>query len=273
MNELQEKLLDIMAWFHNFCVKENLRYYVIGGTFLGAIRHKGFIPWDDDIDVGMPRRDYEKLITVFQNENNHKIDKFKLETPYSNASDYLYTFSKLYDTTTTMVEKLRIECKRGIYLDIFPLDGIGDTKEEAYKNFKKIDFLNMFLMTRVCAIRKSRSFYKNAAIVVSRIIPNFIIDNKKLSQKVDQLCKKLDFDTSNYVCNCMSPYRSTEIIEKRLLGKPTEYQFESITVYGPEYYDEYLKHIFGDYRKFPPKEKQVSHHDFVMFDLNKSYLE
>ncbi len=111
--ELQECLLEMLHWFHDFCISHNLRYYALGGTMLGAARHKGFIPWDDDLDVGMPRDDYEKLFTLMK---YHPGDRYMLETPYSNAPEYNYCFFKLYDTKTTLVENLKYKIKRGVYM-------------------------------------------------------------------------------------------------------------------------------------------------------------
>lgn len=271
MTPLQESIFQILKWFDRLCRKENLRYYVIGGTFIGAVRHKGFIPWDDDADVAMPRQDYEKLIELFSKYKDNRIDRFLLETVDSKADDFFYTYGKLYDTTTTMIERTRKRCRRGVFLDIFPLDGLGNTMEEAKINFKRFDRLNMFLLTRTCALRKERKFYKNVAILISRCIPSFMVNEKKLAKRFDTMCKERDFDNCKYVCN-LSGYRSREIMERKLLGNPCEYEFEGIRVLGPELYDEYLTHIFGDWRKLPPKDKQISNHDFISYDLKKSYL-
>ena len=249
---LQSKLLTMLEWFHRYCVNNNLRYYVVEGTAIGAIRHKGFIPWDDDIDVGMPRKDYNRLMLLF----DKKIDNYILETPYSSNKEYIYPWCKLYDTTTTKIEKMRRTCKLGIYLDIFPLDGLGDTLEDSVRNYKKIDFLNMLWATRVCALRKDRGIIKNFAIVVSRLIPQFILNDKKLIQKIDIECQRLDFDNSNYVSCTLSTYRSKEIMLRSVYGKPTEYMFENIIVYGPQEYDNYLKTIYGEWWVLPPEEKR-----------------
>lgn len=147
MNELQKKLVDILSWFHNLCNNNNLNYYAIGGTALGAIRHGGFIPWDDDIDVGMPRTDYEKFIKIA----NKYSKKYAIEYPGINK-DFLYPYAKIYDTQTTLIENKRYKIKRGIYIDVFPLDGIGNTKKESLKNFKKIDILINMLCSMSCAI-------------------------------------------------------------------------------------------------------------------------
>lgn len=269
LNPLQQKLLETLKWFHEYCEENDIKYYVCGGTQLGASRHGGFIPWDDDVDVAMPRPDYEKLIASLKD----KTGRYVLETPYSGNKDYLYTFAKLYDTTTTLVEHTKHNCKRGIYLDIFPLDGVGNSSEDVKKIFPKVDRANKFLMTRSCAIRKGRSFYKNAAICVSRLVPQFIVNDKKLSIKVDILAKKCNYDDSKYVVNYMGAYGIKEMVEKRIMGTPKKYAFEDIYVYGVEYDDEYLTHLYGDWRKLPPEDKRVSHHDFMEIDLERSYLE
>lgn len=266
LTPLQNKLLEMLKWFHDYCCSNQIRYYAAGGTLLGAIRHKGFIPWDDDIDLVLPRPDYEKLISLF----NEPMNGYILETPYSGNKDYLYSFSKLYDTSTTLIENLRYKCRRGVYIDIFPLDGLGN--DEFYmRNFSKIDRWNMFLMTRTCAIRKDRPTYKNAAIIISRLIPSIIIDNKELAIKIDRLAAMHDYESSDYVANVMGNYREKEIVKKHIFGNPTLYTFENIEIFGAEHYDEYLTKIYGDWRKLPSKEKQVSHHDYVELDLDKAY--
>ncbi len=265
--ELKQKLTEMLAWFHNYCVEHNLRYYVLGGTMLGAVRHKGFIPWDDDIDVGMPRADYEKFAQLMESE---KKEKYRLETPHSAAKDFTYTFSKIYDTTTTLIENTKVETKRGIYLDLFPLDGLADTLEESQKRFKKIDFRFNFLLARVTSFRKGRSLMKNIAVILFPIIP---FNNKKLQIEIDEMCKERDFDNCKYGGNLLGAWRFKEVMESSIMGTPTLYQFENIYVYGAEHYNEYLTHLYGDWNKLPPKEKQVTHHEYKECNLHKSYLE
>ena len=117
MNEMQTRLREMMQSFHGFCVKHNLRYYLVAGTCLGAVRHKGFIPWDDDIDVGMPRADYNRFIELVKTEKMG--ENYAVEDPLEN-DDYIYAFAKMYDTSTTLIENTANKLKRGIYIDIFP---------------------------------------------------------------------------------------------------------------------------------------------------------
>lgn len=268
LSPIQEKLLDMLQWFHNFCVLNNICYYAAGGTMIGAARHKGFIPWDDDIDVVVPRRDYNKLISIFQEQKDH----YYLETVNNEKKDFLYSYAKLYDTNTTLIEHTKTDCKRGIYIDVFPLDGVGNTEKEAIKNFRKFDRINMFLMMRTCAIRKERSWYKNLSILLARMLPARLVDERKIVVKLDKIANYINRDDAIYVANLMGTYRSKEIILRELFGQPTLYQFENISIYGPEKYDEYLTCIYGDWKALPPENKRKTSHDFIKMDLNNSYM-
>lgn len=268
MTDLQHKLLAMLEWVITFFQNNNIKYYIVGGTLLGAVRHEGFIPWDDDIDIALPRSEYLKFIDLM---GTKVIEGYRLESPYEESTNFLYTYSKLYDTRTTLIERQRRSIKRGLYIDIFPLDGLGDDEHSANKRFKLIDRKNMFLMARTCALRKQRRFLKNIAIIYARCIP--FINEKKLALRIDEMSSKYDFETSEYIANLNGAYREKEIFEKKVFGKPTKYRFESIEVFGPEHYNEYLTQLYGDWKKLPPENKRGIQHDFALLDLKKSYLE
>lgn len=270
MTGMQGRLVEIFKWFHCFCVEHNLRYYMLGGTMLGAARHQGFIPWDDDIDVGMPRKDYEEFLELTKNK---KYGNFLVEGIDTPNIDFFYGYAKVYDTKSLLVENNRYRIKRGLFIDVFPIDGISNEKNEVKKYVAPICAKYNLLVARTCALRKERKWFKNAFVCVSRLIPNFIIDNKKLMFSIDEMCRRRDFDSYSIVGNLYGAWGQKEIMEKKFFGKPTLYVFESIQAYGVEDYDGYLTNIYGDWRKLPPKEKQVTHHDFLKCDLYKSYLE
>ena len=266
--ELKRKLTDMFCWFHNFCEENELRYYALGGTMLGAVRHQGFIPWDDDIDIGMPRADYTRLAELLKDHTGRYI----LETPQSSNPDYFYPLSKLYDTETTLIENTRCKIRRGIFLDIFPLDGAGNTLQEAETTFQKVWCKRKLLLAMTTGYRNGRSLYKNLAVFAARLIPSWIINRKKLLLDLDALCAEKDFDSCKYIGNFYGAWGMREVMPRRFLGNPTVYSFENRIIYGAEDFDSYLTSLYRNWQQLPPVEKRVSHHDFLYFNLDKSYL-
>lgn len=270
MTDTQKFLVDMLAWYHDFCRYNNLRYYVTGGTMLGAVRHHGFIPWDDDIDVGMPRSDYEAFMNLTL---NRKFSHYVVETARMGNKDFIYPFTKLYDTRTTLIENARNPIKRGLYIDIFPLDGIGNTIEEAEKNYKPIYNKINLLSAITCTYERRRKWYKNVAIAIGRLIPHIVVEPRKLLSNIDDLCCVHDFDEYQIVGNLVSTWNYKELMPKKFYGIPCEYRFESLRVYGVEQFDNYLQHLYGDYMILPPMDKRVSHHNYLLCDFHKSYLD
>lgn len=266
--DVHSVLLEILEWYHKVCVQNNLRYYVIGGTMLGAVRHKGFIPWDDDIDVAMPRKDYMRFVQ----EYSKSCSPYIVEYPNDTNLDYPYTAAKIYDTRTTLVERKRRNVKRGIYIDVFPLDGIGETRDIAYHNYKRI-YRAIHLHDMIsCAFRENRKWYKNLSIVLGRVVSPLFFSERKINNYISNLCRQRDFDTTEYVGNLIGNWGYKEIMHRSFFGDPVEYPFENIIVYGVEKPHEYLQSLYNDYMKLPPVEKQVSHHDYEEISFSKSYL-
>ena len=268
MNEMQKKLVDMLSWYHEFCKKHNLNYYAVGGTCLGAVRHQGFIPWDDDIDVGMPREDYLRFEALMKKEGNS--GQYVLEMPFENK-DFVYAYGKLYDTSTTLIENTRYKTKRGLNIDIFPLDGAGNSEEESRALFKKVDDKVNLLCTQVCAVSGHRKWYKNAAIVLLRYMPG--LSWKKTMKQIIELSSSRSFYEDVYVANYSGAWHYKEITKRAYFGTPQEMDFEDIKINCPQDTDSYLKGLYGNYMQLPPKEKQVSHHDYLFVDLEKGYKE
>lgn len=269
MTDLQRKLLEMLRWFDHYCRENNLRYYAIGGTLLGAVRHNGFIPWDDDIDIGMPRSDYKKLAKLM---DRGVFGKYLLETEYSEDKSYCYPFAKLYDKTTTLVENVHTGLRRGIYLDIFPIDGIGTSDKPDLRWYARIKKKYQLYLARITGVRKGRSLYKNAVVLVMRSIPNCIVDIIELRKSISRMCSRYSFEESTWAGNLVGNWWEKEIVPTSFFGKPKEYVFEGFTILGVEQADAYLTAIYGDWRKLPPKDRQVSHHDYKLCDLEHGYL-
>lgn len=269
LNDIQKKLLAMFEWFHDFCEKYELKYYAQGGTMLGAVRHEGFIPWDDDIDVGMPRRDYERFLDLCKKNID---DKYFIETFGCDNEDYVYGYAKIYDTSTTLIEKAKNNVKRGIYIDVFPLDGIGNNIKQVKRNYKSIYWRYQFFVARTCALSERRAWYKNLSVLVARCIPDLIVNNQKILLKIDKLCKANSYDESIYIGNLLGNWGEKEIVKRELVETRELYKFESINIWGTKEYDYYLSSLYGDWRKLPPKEKQVTHHDYIKLDLEHGYI-
>lgn len=269
MNELQSKLLDILKWFHSFCEENGLKYYVAYGTLLGAVRHNGFIPWDDDIDVHMPRNDYERFIALTFEK---KQEKFLVESYRNGKKDFCYAFSKIYDTNTSLIEKKYKSIIRGVYIDVFPLDGLPADEKKSNKFLKRLCLKKNILYTRTVALRKDRELKKNIAIILSRLIPSFILNNQKLIREIDNFSRSYSYEQSVYVGSLLSGEGMKERLDKSIFGNPVKYKFESLYVYGPEKSDEYLTHFYGDYMLLPPVNERKSNHRNEMIDLEKAFL-
>ncbi len=269
MNEMQKRLLEILKWTDAFCRKNNIRYYLVCGTMLGAARHKGFIPWDDDIDIGMPRGDYERFYSLAKKSS---AGRYVVESIMDSAKDFVYPYIKVYDTQTILIENTRYKTKRGLFIDVFPIDGVGNTEEECKQTYHKIKkSLNLFY-TKTCAVRKERKLYKNAAIIFSRCIPDFIVSHEKLVKKIDILCSSHSYEDCKYVGNMLGDWGLKEVMNKEIYGEPKEYEFEGLKIFGVSDSDKYLTHIYGDYMKLPPLDKQKTHHDFIYYDPKNSFL-
>ena len=269
MNELQSKVLNILKWTDAFCREHNIRYYLVGGSMLGAVRHHGFIPWDDDIDIAVPRRDYERLYSMLSQLED---SVYCVETYKNRADDYIYPYMKIYDKTTTVIEKTSNRLKRGVFLDVFPIDGMEHYGKEQRCHFKKIRMSVNFLCSKVCCWRRGRRLYKNLSLLASKLIPLFGGYQKILS-KIDLQCQKYDYQTSEYVGILTGRYGEKEIMPQCYYGMPTEYEFEGLRCFGVEKYDLYLTKLYGDYMKPPPEEERVSPHNFLSCELGKSYKE
>lgn len=270
MTELQSKLTEMLGFFHKLCEENDLRYYIIAGTLLGAVRHGGFIPWDDDIDVAMPREDYEKLRSMAP---ALETEQYRVEFPSADNKDYHYNMAKMYDKTTTLVEKKRYVVKKGAYLDIFPLEGLGNTVADAVAQVNAVKSSVNLYTAVTCAFIKRRSLVKNAAVLAGRLLCPLFIKEHKLVEKVEDICKKYTFEQSRYVCVLWGEAGVKGIMPKTYYGKPTKIRFENLEVYGVEKPDDYLNIVYGNYMTPPPENKRISVHDSIDCDLHKSYLE
>lgn len=264
LEEMKRIELNTLKQIHEICVSQDFRYFLIGGTLLGAVRHKGFIPWDDDIDIGMPRPDYERFIEYCSSNDV----PFKLVCNKTDPN-YGYLFAKAVDKNTVLIEENANKdgAELGIYVDIFPIDGLGNTFDEAISRLNKTRFNRELLVAanwKKFFRSKTRPIYQEP-IRIAFFLMSRMCSFKKLIKKIESQYDVDGFDKFKYAgCVCGS-YRNKEVVEQSVYSEYVELPFEDASFYCPKDYDKYLKCIYGDYMKLPPKDKQVSHHMFVAY--------
>lgn len=262
IDEQKKIQLNMLKYIKSICEENSITYFLGGGTLLGAIRHKGYIPWDDDIDIMLPRKDYNKLKNVF---NDLKNEEYKLLS-YENCDSYYYPFAKIVNTKTKLIEYNQEEIEElGIYIDIFPIDEIPDEEKERKKVFKKFVFYNRLLK---CYKHKDFSYLSKSKIsifvkqILKSIINIFKLKNNILNN-IDKICTK--YTNTNTVACITGVYFEKEIMPKSYISDYVMVEFEGEEFKAPIGYDEYLTKHYGDYMKLPPKEKQVSNHNTKVF--------
>lgn len=262
LRELQLIELDIMKEIDRICRKENIKYYLAGGTLLGAVRHKGFIPWDDDIDISMPRDDYDRFLKIMHNQQKGSIYKI-LSFEYTEG--YPYPFAKVVDTRTRLVEEVGKDIPdMGVFVDVFPIDGMGDRKNHALKRLMKIIRIRSRIWEatlRPEEIKNRESSIKNKIIknMANQIIK--IIGVKRCYDHLIRYVKKVRFSEAKWIASAVGGANiEKELIEKKYFDNIIEMEFEGYAFYSPQGYKKYLTNLYDDYMELPPKDKQVASH-------------
>ena len=261
LSELKKIQINLLDVFHEYCVEHNLRYFITYGTLIGTIRHKGYIPWDDDIDVMMPRNDYEVLINNFNKDSKTKDIRV---ISHKNDTEYYLSFAKLVNTATVMKEEVNSSYQIGVYIDIFPLDNIGDDYKSATKLMRRAFRYNEIMALKNLTIRSGRSWYKNAILRAGRIVSGSI-SRQALIEKINSFgIKKDDASFTKYVGTVtgISAGDESRVFEAKWFSTTVKGTFEGKEYYIPSGYDAFLRKLYGDYMQLPPKEQQVSHHVF-----------
>ncbi|PWM44233.1 MAG: 2-C-methyl-D-erythritol 4-phosphate cytidylyltransferase [Clostridiales bacterium] len=268
LRELQQKSLEIALYFKEFCNEHGLLFFMCGGCCIGALRHKGFIPWDDDVDVFMPRDDYEKLK--------------RLWPEYANTEKYSCVFSDktivdgnlfitIRDNETTAIKpyQTNLDISHGVALDVLPLDGWPDSSIK-----RKFQVFWALIYSIYCA--QTVPVNHGKAVTLCGKIALSIIPSKKLRYKIWKLAERKMTKYKINECDnitelCSGPYYMKKQYPRSAFDKALWVDFENVQMPIPEGYDIYLKTAFGDYMQMPPPEKQKPHHDAVFIDLHNTY--
>ena len=247
LKRIQIEILDDVA---AFCQHHNLRYYLAYGTLLGAIRHKGYIPWDDDIDIHMPRPDYEKFLKLYNCENStncvvsHELDK-----------KYRVAFAKVYRKGTLVKECHFKQDVFGVYIDIFPLDGYKDEKQahQCGEIRRYMHVKNSIFTSSMTAMRKMR-----LALTKAILLP---VTLRSLQKRIKRIATQCSYDSSERVYSSYSRLAAREIFPRAIFDNYKMVAFEGKEYRAPLDCDCYLRALYGNYMTLPPKEKQQSTHN------------
>lgn len=255
LEELKQIELDMMKYLDKVCRDNHIKYFMVGGTLLGAVRHKGFIPWDDDIDIGMPREDFNKLKAILERENHfYKIAFFDTQ------KDYGYASPKMVDARTTLIDYKNGSGREesSVFIDIFLFDGMADTKIGAFARYY---FLRIF--KKAIFLSKRNFIMESVPKTILFAIPWALckmIGSYRISKIYHALSGKNSIEKKNYAATASGVYGSKEVFFSEVFNSTVELPFEDCTLMAPGGYDCYLSSLYGDYMKLPPEEKRVSNH-------------
>lgn len=257
---LQELELENLDFLMNICEKNNLRYYLVGGTLIGVLRHKGFIPWDDDIDVAMPRVDYIKFLEIAKTQLPPNID-IKTKTSDPNYKCY---FTRIINNKRKIYwDQGQYKAKIGVWMDVFPVDGLPNGFFRRWWHVFEIYFLKMlykFSEIDHVMTNKKRGILENILIKFALTIKvGKLISSEKTLDRIDKKLQKYPFDEAKYAWNYSGGHGLKEIMPKEWWGGTRRGVFEGRDVSILEKAEEHLTYLFGDFMKLPPENERYTH--------------
>lgn len=258
---LQLKILDILTSIDRVCETHNLRYYIIAGTLLGAVRHNGFIPWDDDIDIAMPRNDYDRLLAHAKEWLPAPLEAVAYETD----ATYPLPFAKIQDASTTLIERFHLRYLGGVYIDVFPLDGVPSNSFARRIHFMRHEFYKRALYF----IYRDPYKHGHGASSWLPLLARKLFTPEYIQQHIHSLMTRHNYDESALVADYDDGLKG--VFKRETFGTPVKLTFEGKQVCAPQEYIHYLTTKYGvDYMTPPPAPKQRQH-NFHLLDMNTPY--
>lgn len=251
--EIKNLLCDLLQDVADFCEESGIRYCLAYGTLIGAIRHNGFIPWDDDIDIVMPRPDYDRFLRTYNNrQSNKRVIDISID------KDYGIPYAKVYDNRTWLNEYKYREEKYGVFIDIFPIDGIKGN----WQMYKAQVLMKLLHAKKANFVQ--RSLVKNIINSITKIflLPFSVYD---ILSFMNHNARSVPFGSTPKAVNFLETYGICEIAKTAIFEKTLFHEFEGKRYRIPAAYDEWLRSIYGDYMQLPPEEKQVTHHIYDVY--------
>lgn len=258
--------LEMLNEVDRICRKHGIKYYLCGGTLLGAVRHSGFIPWDDDLDIFFPRKDYIKFAEIVQKE----LPDTMFYQDWHNEFDYPYNFAKIRMNGTKFCQNeiQHLDMHHGIFIDIFPLDSVPADEKERTAYLTKVTRLKTLMAIRYMSFKKNgslRSIPECIAIAFSRLF----FSKRKIHNKLDRLIMKYDYQDTGLYGQETGMDALKEVYPVKWFSKQGSISFEGKEFPCTEnkYIDEYMTFFYGDYMTPPPDEKKCQVHDTTYIDF------
>ena len=257
LQDLKHLELNMLKYIDEICKKNHINYYLDSGTLLGAVRHKGFIPWDDDIDIVVDRNDYKKLLSLLSGEN----ERYKVLSMYQN-SNYPYLFAKLVDTDTELIENQFPMKEMGVFVDIFPLDHLPSNKI-----IRRYTQFYIKIMRKALRLRMYESIGVKAERIKDKITLLFVgnRDWKSIMYRIDSFLTQISKKESTIKVDIVATDNPYLDVPEKYFGEPVTIQFEANTFYAPRAYKEYLSLLYGNYMELPPESQRVTNHSFKAY--------
>ena len=256
--ELKEIQIGILKKIVAFCHENKLRCWLWYGTLLGAVRHKGFIPWDDDIDLAMPREDYTSFLTTFPQDERFGI--LSLVT----SEKYCYNHTKVYDKRTIVTENITVRLPLGVNVDIFPLDNLPDNPRKLKRLVRRVGFWQKILWLKLIRFKKGRALGKTLVLVTGKILA-LPFSVWGIAKRIDRIAQSYFQKKDSMRIGDVSTmtYGEREIMKREWFTNDVDLEFEGQLFPAPQGWDAILTQVYGDYMTPPPEDKRNSSHDCV----------
>ncbi len=262
LRDLQLCELELVRDVLHIAERHGLRVFMMGGTFLGAVRHRGFIPWDDDVDLGMSRTDYEIFLRAAPQElrQGYALRHFQTDR------DMQYYPAQVVDPSFEILDtSAQTEKTRSAWIDLFPLDGMPKGRAAFTLHKYHLLYLRMMLkfsqFSQVVAVDLAhRPLHERILIAVGKHLHlENRLDTHRCMERIDRCLKKYPYETADRVVNFMGAYKFRELFPKSVYDDVAEYPFEDLTLSAPRDYDRVNRQLYGDYMTPPPVSEQNKH--------------
>lgn len=261
LSEIKKLEVEMLKIIDKICRENNIKYFAIGGTLIGAIRHDGFIPWDDDIDIGLTADNYSKLIELLEKYCDNNNVHYKILED-NKCGSYYYPFAKMVNTNTIVYEGMVGDENMGVFVDIFCFNPLPNNEKVAHKTYRKMKFIKDYGIKIINSNNdRTTKNYKKPFRKIVRFIEKNIIGQKRILNEYKKCYKKYSNCEPKYgISNWLTYNEKNELYEWNDFQEVINHKFENLEIMIPKEYDSVLRNCYGDYMKLPPEEDRIPQH-------------